>query len=60
MNNTLWVTIMAANAANSAALSSCSNASDISGVTCLIIIIGFVLVGLLSCILFEVIDDWIS
>lgn len=60
MNNTLWVTIMAANAANSAALSSGSNASDISGVTCLIIIIGFVLVGLLCWILFEVIDDWIS
>lgn len=60
MNNTLWIAIMAANAANSAASSSCSNESDITGVTCLIIIIGFVLVGLLCWILFEVIDDWIS
>lgn len=59
MNNTLWVTIMAANAVNSAALSSCSNASDISGVTYLIIIIGFVLFGVLCWLLFEVFDDWI-
>lgn len=60
MNNAIWVAIMAANAANSAALSSRSNASDISGVTCLIIIIGCVVGFLLLWLLFDAIDDWIS
>lgn len=60
MNNAIWVAIMAANAANSAALSSRCNASDISGVTYLIIIIGCVLGILLLLLLFEAIDDWIS
>ena len=59
MNNAIWVAIMAANASRAAASSSCSNASDISGVTCLIIIIGCVLGFLLLWIIFEAIDDWI-
>ena len=60
MNNAIWVAIMSANAARTAASSSCSNASDISGATCLIIIIGCVLGLLLLLILFNAIDDWIS
>ena len=60
MNNTLWVAIMAANAGRAIASSSGSNASDISVVTYLIIIIGCVLGILLLLILFEAIDDWIS
>ena len=60
MNNAIWVAIMAANAANSAALSSRSNSSDISGETCLIIIIGCVVGFLLLWLLFDAIDDWIS
>ena len=60
MNNAIWVAIMAANAANSAALSSCSNASDISGATVLIIIIGCVLGFLLLWLLFDAIYDWSS
>ena len=60
MNNAIWVAIMAANAASSAALSSSSNASDISGVTYLIIIIGCVVGFLLLWLLFNAIDDWIS
>lgn len=60
MNNAIWVAIMAANAGRAVASSSCSNASDTSVVTGLIIIIGCVVVILLLCILFESIDDWIS
>ena len=59
MNNAIWVAIMAANAANSAASRSCSNASDMSGVTYLIIITCCVLGFLLLWIIFEAIDDWI-
>lgn len=60
MNNAIWVAIMAANAACSYASGSCSNESDISVVTGLIIIIGCVLGLLLLLLLFEAIDDWIS
>lgn len=60
MNNTLWVVLMAANAGRAVASSSCSNASDTSVVTGLIIIIGCVLGIFLLLILFEAIDDWIS
>lgn len=52
--------LMAANAGRAVASSSCSNASDISVITGLIIIIVCVLVILLLCILVEAIDDWIS
>lgn len=48
MNNMFWVMLMAANAANSAASISCSNASDTSVVNGLLLI------------LFKAIDDWIS
>lgn len=60
MNNAIWVAIMASNASRAAASSSCSNASDTSVVTGLIIIIGCVLGIFLLLILFEAIDDWIS
>lgn len=60
MKNMFWIAIMAANAGRAVASSSRSNASDISGVTCLIIIIGCVLGLLLLWLLFEAIDDWIS
>jgi hypothetical protein len=60
MNNTLWVAIMAANAGRAAVSSSCSNASDTSVVTGLIIIIGCVVGLFLLLLLFEAIDDWIS
>lgn len=60
MNNTLWVMLMAANASRAAASGSCSNASDISVGTYLIMLIGCVLGLLLLWILFEAIDDWIS
>lgn len=59
MKNTFWIAIMAANAGRAVASSSCSNASDISGVTYLIIIIGCVLGLLLLLLLFKAIDDWI-
>lgn len=60
MNNAVWVAMMASNACRAAASSSCSNASDISGVTYLFIIIGCVLGLLLLLLLFDAIDDWIS
>lgn len=60
MNNAIWVAIMAANASCSAASISRSNASDISVVTGLIIIIGCVLGVLLLLLIFDAIDDWIS
>ena len=60
MKNTLWVVLMAANAGRVVASSSCSNASDTSFVTGLIIIIGCVVGLLLLWILFDAIDDWIS
>ena len=60
MNNMFWVAIMAANAGRAVASSSCSNASDTSFVTGLIIIIGCVVGLLLLLLLFDAIDDWIS
>lgn len=60
MNNMFWIAIMAANAGRAVASSSCSNASDISVGTYLIILIGCVLGLFLLLLLFEAIDDWIS
>lgn len=60
MKNAIWVAIMAANAGRAVVSSSCSNASDISVITGLIIIIGCVLVLFLLLFLFDAIDDWIS